>query len=101
MLLAMRSIAAVRRPYGRLPADPLWSVWSYIFSIVTGKMDGVVGMMILWLNRKNFMCPPGLPANVLCGMPTQSPSITASAGGDSVIVPLKTFANAKHCPEEQ
>ena len=31
---------------------------SYIFSIVTGKMLGVAPTMILWLNTKNFMCPP-------------------------------------------
>ena len=67
--------------HGRRPTDPGWPGASCIFSIVVGKMDGVAGMMILWLKTKNFICPPGLPANVLCGTPTQSPSITASAGG--------------------
>jgi hypothetical protein len=68
---------------------------SYILSILAGKMLGVAGTIILLSKTKNFMCPPEFPADVLCGTPAQSPSITVWMG-DTVTVPLNTVANAQH-----
>src|SRR5262249_20825406 len=82
-------------PIVNVLAGGVVSSGSYSFSVMTGKMPGVAGTMILLNVTKNFTWPPELPAPVLCGTPAQSPSMTVSLGV-WVIVPLKTLAKAQH-----